>query len=109
MKKNQITIQAAYEALKVSEKEFVELFKHGSLQVEVYKPDKTDKQQPHDRDEIYLIISGSGHFYCNGERVNFKHGDFLFVPAGIEHRFENFSEDFSTWVFFYGPVGGEEA
>ncbi|HYG37119.1 MAG TPA: hypothetical protein VD908_00810 [Cytophagales bacterium] len=55
MKKNQITIQAAYEALKVSGKEFVELFKHGSLQVEVYKPDKTDKQQPHDRDEIYVI------------------------------------------------------
>ncbi|HYG39572.1 MAG TPA: cupin domain-containing protein [Cytophagales bacterium] len=59
--------------------------------------------------ELRLIISGSGLFYCNGERVNFKYGDFLFVPAGIEHRFENFSEDFSTWVFFYGPVGGEEA
>jgi len=33
----------------------------------------------------------------------------LFVPAGVEHRFEHFSEDFSTWVVFYGPRGGETA
>ncbi len=25
------------------------------------------------------------------------------------HRFENFSEDFAVWVFFYGPLRGEEA
>jgi len=31
----------------------------------------------------------------------------LFVPAGVEHRFENFSDDFATWVIFYGPEGGE--
>lgn len=35
-------------------------------------------------------------------------GDVLFAPAGIEHRFENFSDDFVTWVIFYGPVGGEK-
>lgn len=34
-------------------------------------------------------------------------GDVLFVAAGVEHRFSNFSEDFVTWVFFYGPQGGE--
>ena len=32
----------------------------------------------------------------------------IFVPAGIEHRFENFTDDFSTWVIFYGPAGGEK-
>jgi hypothetical protein len=31
----------------------------------------------------------------------------LFVPAGIEHRFIKFTEDFVTWVVFYGPKGGE--
>ena len=31
----------------------------------------------------------------------------LFVPAGMEHRFEDLSEDFGTWVVFYGPAGGE--
>jgi hypothetical protein len=25
----------------------------------------------------------------------------------MEHRFEAMSEDFATWVMFYGPAGGE--
>ena len=32
----------------------------------------------------------------------------LFVAAGQVHRFEDFSNDFAVWVFFYGPDGGEE-
>jgi len=83
------------------------LFEHGTLSIEVYSPDKKDLQKPHDQDEVYIIISGSGTFYNDGERVQFSEGDFLFVPAGIEHRFENFTDDFSTWVIFYGPKGGE--
>jgi hypothetical protein len=31
----------------------------------------------------------------------------LFVPAGVEHRFEDFSDDFAVWVVFWGPDGGE--
>ncbi len=87
---------------------FVNLFNHGSLSVEVYKPNKVDLQQPHTKDEVYIIISGSGEFLNDGKRTTFKVGDFLFVPAGIEHRFENFTDDFSTWVLFYGPEGGEK-
>jgi hypothetical protein len=29
------------------------------------------------------------------------------VPAGVVHRFEEFSNDVVVWVFFYGPEGGE--
>ncbi len=46
-------------------------------------------------------------FVCAGERRKFGPHDFLFVPAGMEHRFENFSDDLAVWVFFYGPEGGE--
>ena len=28
-------------------------------------------------------------------------------PAGVEHRFEEFTEDLLVWVVFYGPEGGE--
>ena len=34
-------------------------------------------------------------------------GEALFVPAGVEHRFEDFTDDFAAWVVFYGPEGGE--
>ena len=88
---------------------FQMLFEHGTLSVEIYKPDKVDLQQPHTRDEVYVIISGTGDFLNGTVRSIFGPGDFFFVPAGVEHRFENFTYDFSTWVFFYGPEGGEAA
>ncbi|MFH6602018.1 cupin domain-containing protein [Maribacter algicola] len=87
---------------------FLSVFEHGTLSVEVYKPEKIDLQQPHTRDEAYVIISGSGEFLNGDVRTHFSPGDFLFVPAGVEHRFENFTDDFSTWVIFYGPEGGEK-
>lgn len=102
-----IPLKASLEKLHKSGHEFMKLFTHGSLTVEIYKPDKTDKQTPHTRDEIYVIASGSGEFVLADERITFSPGDVLFVPAGDVHRFENFSDDFVTWVFFYGPEGGE--
>lgn len=87
---------------------FLTVFEHGTLAVEVYKPEKVDLQKPHSRDEVYVVISGSGTFFNNGKRTSFSTGDFLFVKAGLEHRFEDFTDDFSTWVIFYGPEGGEK-
>ena len=88
--------------------EFVELFTHGSLVVEYYKPNRIDRQQPHERDEVYIITSGKGAFNYAGETMAVKPGDLLFVPAGVDHRFETFTDDFATWVLFYGPIGGEK-
>lgn len=97
----------ALEKLKGQDNPFLTLFEHGTLTVEIYKPEKVDLQQPHSRDEVYVVVSGTGEFMNDGERTTFAPGDFLFVPAGVEHRFENFTDDFSTWVIFYGPEGGE--
>ena len=30
-----------------------------------------------------------------------------FVPARVDHRFEEFTPDFAAWVVFWGPRGGE--
>jgi len=103
-----IAITDAIEQLKNHDKEFKTLFHHGSLEIELYKPDKIDKQTPHNKDEAYIVVSGSGTFFLDGDRMDFKAGDFLFVAAGLEHRFENFTDDFVTWVIFYGPEGGEK-
>jgi mannose-6-phosphate isomerase-like protein (cupin superfamily) len=87
---------------------FAELLRHGSLSVEVYAPRGHDPQQPHAQDELYIVHSGHGVFLNGEARVAFTAGDALFVPAGRLHRFENFSDDFVTWVVFYGPQGGEK-
>lgn len=102
-----LSIAQAKEKLLESGGLFVELFSHGTLTVEFYKPDRVDNQKPHERDEIYVIASGEGEFINDANRINITTGDFLFVKAGKEHRFINFTDDFSTWVFFYGPKGGE--
>jgi mannose-6-phosphate isomerase-like protein (cupin superfamily) len=83
------------------------LLAHGSLELRYYAPRGVDPQTPHSRDEVYVVTSGSGWFVRGDERVPFETGDALFVAADVEHRFEDFSDDFGTWVIFYGPEGGE--
>jgi mannose-6-phosphate isomerase-like protein (cupin superfamily) len=88
---------------------YAELFRHGTLTVEIYAPKGTDLQQPHTRDELYIVAAGRGWFLVEGQRVQFGPGDALFAAAGEVHRFEDFTEDLLTWVVFYGPEGGERA
>ncbi len=83
------------------------VFTHGTLEVEIYAPVGVDSQKPHSRDEIYFIARGQGQFFDGEKLIPVASGAFLFVPAGCEHRFERFSDDFLVWVAFYGPEGGE--
>lgn len=88
-------------------KRFATVFERGQLLVEIYAPHSVDLQQPHTRDELYIVIKGSGYYFNGNKRVIFSAGDCLFAPAGVVHRFEDFTEDFATWVIFYGEEGGE--
>src|SRR5207253_6833131 len=114
-----VAVADAFRAVPTADgKRFAELFKHGTLSLEIYAPRETDPQKPHSRDEAYIVAQGSGDFVCqdspkaslqsNAQRVPFGPGDFLFVAAGVPHRFENFTDDFFAWVVFYGPEGGEK-
>jgi len=64
----------------------VSVLQRGTLDVKLSLPTPPNQQTPHAQDEVY---------------------DLLFVAAGTEHRFEDFSEDLAVWVVFYGPRGGE--
>lgn len=108
MQKYHITIAEAIEALKKEQdKPFTVLMKNGSMSIEYFVPKNIDTQQPHKQDEIYVIASGSSQFFRNGEVMDCNKGDVLFVSANMEHRFMNFTDDFGTWVIFYGTEGGE--
>ena len=98
--------EAAAEPLSAGRKSSL-LFSHGSMEMRFYAPKVIDDQTPHDQDEVYIVASGSGWFRRGDKRVAFGPGDMLFVAAHEEHRFEDFSDDFATWVIFYGPDGGE--
>ncbi|MGB5211345.1 MAG: cupin domain-containing protein [Gammaproteobacteria bacterium] len=82
-------------------------FSHGSMSLGFYAPVGADPQQPHQQDELYIVQTGHGTIFIGDQRTAFSPGDAFFVPAGVEHRFEDFSDDFHTWVVFWGPAGGE--
>lgn len=86
---------------------FAVAFAHGTMSVELYASRGRDHPTPHPRDELYIIVTGRGDFVHGARRDAFGPGDVFFVPAHMEHRFENFTDDFATWVVFYGPAGGE--
>lgn len=81
---------------------------HGSMRMGLYAPWLVDAQTSHDQDEIYIIVSGAGTFWRNGEEQRVRPNDVIFVEANTEHRFVDFTEDFATWVMLWGPPGGEE-
>ena len=88
------------------------LLRHGTMTLRYYAPKGQDQQTPHEQDEIYIVAAGHGTFALGRdeqslERRPFGPGDAIFAPAGFVHRFEDFSDDFATWVVFWGPKGGE--
>ena len=103
-----MTIERAREVLRDSaDPAYAVLLEHVSLQIGYYQPRGRDPQEPHSRDEVYVVAAGTGFFVNGHSRQAFEPGEVLFVPAGQVHRFEDFSEDFAAWVVFYGPEGGE--
>jgi len=85
----------------------VGVLQHGTLDVKLSFPLRPNVQTPHEQDEIYVVMRGHGVLMHEGERTPFVAGDLLFVNAGVDHRFEDASDDFAVWRIFYGPPGGE--
>lgn len=103
-----MTVKRAAQAAATSQSgRYGVLRKHESLEIGYYRPQSSDPQEPHDQDEVYLVQAGSGKFVLGENVQNFETGEVLFVPAGVEHRFVDFTSDFAAWVVFYGPTGGE--
>jgi len=85
------------------------LLQRGSLNLKLSLPVPPNRQSPHAQDELYLVVTGHGVLVHDGQRTRFEPGDVMFVAAGVEHHFEDFSPDLAVWVVFYGPEGGEES
>lgn len=81
--------------------------RHGTMKAGLYAPQVRDEQGPHRQDELYVVVNGSGMFEKNGQIQPFGPGDLIFVEAGADHRFSDFSPDFTCWAIFWGPTGGE--
>lgn len=83
------------------------VLKRGTLDVRLSVPIPPNVQTPHTQDEIYIVIRGSGVLVHEDRCDPFTAGDLLFVAAGVEHHYADFSDDLALWRVFYGVEGGE--
>ena len=62
-----------------------------------------DHQSPHEDDEVYVVLEGSGVLTVEEQRIQVEKGKAAFVPAGAEHRFTGY-EGLSLLVIFTRPA-----
>jgi len=62
-----------------------------------------DRQQPHEFDELYVVLEGRGTLDVEGESAELEEGHALFVEAGADHRFSAY-EGLSLLVIFTKPA-----
>ena len=67
--------------------------------VYVLRAPEPDRQQPHEDDEVYVVLEGSGALEIEGEQTRLREGEAIFVPAGADHRFVGY-ENLSVLVIF---------
>lgn len=79
----------------------IEPFEKAGVKLVFFAPKNRDYQTFHDEDEFYFVASGSGEIVIGDDRFEFKAGDAFFVAARVEHRFENFTDDFTAWAVFF--------
>jgi mannose-6-phosphate isomerase-like protein (cupin superfamily) len=69
------------------------------LGVYVLVAPEPDRQQPHEDDEIYVGLEGTGVLEVGDESVPIDVGQAIFVEAGVEHRFTAY-EQLAVLVIF---------
>jgi mannose-6-phosphate isomerase-like protein (cupin superfamily) len=69
------------------------------LGVYVLVAPEPDRQQPHDDDEVYVVLEGNGTLEIKDNQVDLGPGSAVFVPAGAQHRFVGY-EQLSVLVIF---------
>jgi mannose-6-phosphate isomerase-like protein (cupin superfamily) len=69
------------------------------LGVYVLVAPEPDRQQPHEWDEVYVVLEGRGVLDVEGERIPVEEGRAIYVKAGAEHQFTGY-EGLSVLVIF---------
>ena len=64
-----------------------------------------DRQQPHEDDEVYVVLEGRGTLQVEDEEIELEEGQAMFVRAHAEHRFTAY-EQLSLLVIFTRDAGG---
>jgi mannose-6-phosphate isomerase-like protein (cupin superfamily) len=51
-----------------------------------------DRQQPHEDDEVYVVLEGNGTLEVEAASHPLGEGQAIFVPAGVDHSFTAYEQ-----------------
>lgn len=79
-----------------------EVLDAGPLTVEIgrYPAGRAAPKNPHNEEELYYILSGSGKFRVGDETHAVEEGDMVYVEPELEHDFFAIEEDITALIIF---------
>ena len=100
------TTDEVIERQRASGNSWLEFLNLSSLSMGVYTiPAGTNDKEshdPHDRDEVYVGVRGTGRLTADGEVFDVTASSVVYVKAGVEHHFHDVTDDLTVLVFFAG-------
>ncbi|HEX2361970.1 MAG TPA: cupin domain-containing protein [Jiangellaceae bacterium] len=66
-----------------------------------------DLQHPHDADEVYVVLRGSAKLRVGSDDYDVRTGSVISVDRGVDHRFQDITEDLQVLVVFAPPEAPE--
>ena len=79
---------------------YIEVLSEDSLSVELAQYPNPESKTPHETDELYFVISGSGMVHVGDERYAVDKGDVVYVEQGVEHDFFDIDDKITALVVF---------
>jgi oxalate decarboxylase/phosphoglucose isomerase-like protein (cupin superfamily) len=64
-----------------------------------------DTQEPHNEDELYIVLQGQGRFTVRDSTVSVGAGSTIYVPKFAPHHFHDITQDLVIVVVFAPPEG----
>jgi len=97
---NHVSTTELIEGLEQENTNYVEVLSEDSLSVELARYPNPEPKTPHETDELYFIISGSGMVHVGDERYAIDEGDVVYVEQGVEHDFFDIDDEITALVVF---------
>ena len=95
-------LQEQIAKLKGDPVEYLEFLNVPALNCGIYSlaAGSKDMQNPHDEDEVYLVLKGKARMRLGDEEKEVTPGTLLYVQAATEHSFFEIEEDMLLLVLF---------
>ena len=90
--------------LEAHDGDHIEIFETESMTVEMgrHEAGTAAPKNPHNEDELYYIVSGTGKVRVGDDVHAVESGDLVHVEPGVEHDFFDIEEEIQVLIVFAG-------